>query len=131
MRKLYEADNFYMRMAFLQWKQFSDDLKRRENSIRLKALRIKNTAQELVIKCINVAAKEVEIAAKNQMLENAANVQPDIARWERTRSMYNMKTDFKPRGSLFRLPDVAKYKVKLHQNKKMLSPQSDTKRSQK
>lgn len=121
-RALYDADNVYMRLAFLRWKKFSDDLRQHENSIRQTANRIKNAAHELIRDAINTATNQVDLANKRQMLENAAKVQPNIVRWERTKSMYTMKSDFKPRGSLFKLPDAAKYKVKLHQKKKMLSP---------
>jgi hypothetical protein len=121
LHKLYEADNYYMRLAFLRLKQYNDHFKKRENAIRLTAQIIKSKAMELVRKAISTATEEAEEEIKRQILENTSTSERNVERWNRTKSMYNMKSDSNLRGSLFRLPNAAKYKSKLLQKKKLLS----------
>jgi len=117
-RKLYEADNQMMRRAFNQWKQSNDYMRQQEIIIRQTAQRIKSTAQDLVRTAVVSATKRVEAAVKQQMLQEAPST-PNIERWNRTKSMYNLTSNFKPRGSVFQLPDVGMYKAKLLHNKKL------------
>jgi hypothetical protein len=121
-RKLYEADNYFMRSAFLLWKNYTDCLRQQELSIRQTAQRIKLAAQELVRDAITSASKQVELTIRRRELENVKEGVSNVERWSRTKSMYNMTSkNFKPRGSLFRLPDTKSYKSKLLQDKKLLS----------
>jgi hypothetical protein len=116
-----EADNYYMRLAFLRLNEYNNHLKQRENVIRLTAQRIKSAAIELVQKAISTGVEKAEQEMKRQVFENAAKLDRNVERWNRTKSMYNMKSDSNLRGSLFRLPNAAKYKSKLLQKKKPLA----------
>jgi hypothetical protein len=121
LHKLYEADNYYMRLAFLRLKEYNDHFKKRENAIRLTAQIIKSKATELVRKAISTATEKAEEEIKRQILENTSTSDRNVERWNRTKSMYNMKSDSNLRGSMFRLPNAAKYKSKLLLQKKLLS----------
>ena len=115
-RKLYEADNQMMRTAFTQWKLSTEYLRQQEISIRQTAQRIKSAAQDLVRNVLVSATKEVEATVKRQMLQEAPSA-PKIERWNRSKSLYNLTSDFKPRGSVFQLPDAGMYTAKLLHNK--------------
>ena len=105
-RKLYEADNYYMRSAFVKWKNFSDCLRQEEISARKTAKKIKSLSQELIAQAIATASKKAEMTIRRRLVENTVHVKPNVERWNRSKSMYNMTSEFKPRGSLFKLPEV-------------------------
>ena len=127
-RKLYEADNYYMRSAFVKWKNFSDCLRQEEISARKTAKKIKSLSQELIAQAIATASKEAEMTIRRRLVENTVHAKPNVERWNRSKSMYNMTSEFKPRGSLFKLPevDVSRYnrhkKVQFQYDRDISSP---------
>ena len=127
-RKLYEADNYYMRSAFVKWKNFSDCLRQEEISARKTAKKIKSLSQELIAQAIATASKKAEMTIRRRLVENTVHVKPNVERWNRSKSMYNMTSEFKPRGSLFKLPevDVSRYnrhkKVQFQYDRDISSP---------
>jgi len=117
-RKLYEADHYFMQLAFMKWRHYADDLRQHEKRVRRTANLVKTIAKELVRNTITIGFKQVELEIKGRIsASSTTNAESHLERWNRSKSMYNMTSDFEPRGSIFQLPNLAKHKSKLQCDK--------------